>query len=520
MSSSQSTCEILSHAPKQNKMGAEPDDDFERVSAASVSDDESDDGFVETEIDTPQSTPPNLTPTGTTQLIPSRTKRWKCTWDGCTKAFVRQSRLEEHMRTHTGERPFTCPYDNCSKAYFRESHLKVHVDSSHKTDKDHKCTWKGCDKGFATNQRLRNHLKTHEVREKYKCTGYEGCSETFRKKETLRRHIMTEHEKSKPFPCPDIDSMNGELCAKAFDTAQRLREHQKTHHDPFRFSCAECLRDNASSLAVEPADQQQPLKEAYFATMVELQLHNAEVHPPTCSHCSETFGSSRQLSAHLELIHDIKQFNEGDPKADFACPYDNCDKSYSKRGNLNMHVRKIHEKSQTFICGQTEVTISGEDVPEDVVITGCGKSCASKQVLEDHIRSIHLGLQSFQTRRKRKAAGKDGSKQKRNRIDDPAVNFGDNSTTEAAQEIPGFIWPATGWEDFGEDQEVGDLSESMSLLGSHIYHHGQAYHFPSGEYPASTNISPDNYQPQFMPHGGGIDDDFFGPLDSLNSFHA
>ena len=32
-----------------------------------------------------------------------RPKRYKCTYEGCAKAYTKPSRLDEHVRSHTGE---------------------------------------------------------------------------------------------------------------------------------------------------------------------------------------------------------------------------------------------------------------------------------------------------------------------------------------------------------------------------------------------------------------------------------
>lgn len=37
------------------------------------------------------------------KLSASTKRRYKCTHDGCDKAYTKPSRLEEHERTHTGE---------------------------------------------------------------------------------------------------------------------------------------------------------------------------------------------------------------------------------------------------------------------------------------------------------------------------------------------------------------------------------------------------------------------------------
>jgi hypothetical protein len=49
--------------------------------------------------------------------------------DVCEKVFDSPSKLAEHMRTHTNEKPFEC--DVCDKAFRQLGHLKVHMRTQH-----------------------------------------------------------------------------------------------------------------------------------------------------------------------------------------------------------------------------------------------------------------------------------------------------------------------------------------------------------------------------------------------------
>ncbi len=322
-----------------------------------------------------------------------------CSYQGCTKSFNRQARLNEHIRSHTNERPFKCPQEECGKAFLRDSHLKHHIKSAHTNERNYSCTWVYCDRKFATGTRLRRHEATHEEKEKYTCKGFDGCNETFRKHATLARHIMSVHENKKPFPCIEIDAVFGEQCNLGFNTAEKLRSHRRAVHDQTRFVCTNCRRvDNELDTEVS------------FATYALLQTHIAEVHPPTCPQCSLPCASEKDLRRHLELAHNVvDQEAESSHSRTFSCTYPQCSRSFTKKGNLNVHVKTVHEHRKDFVCGQAELkfphrTLQSQDLElvEDPEMSGCGRHFTSKATLEEHVRTVHLGMNSKRQERNRK----------------------------------------------------------------------------------------------------------------------
>ncbi|KAL6257938.1 hypothetical protein P5V15_011537 [Pogonomyrmex californicus] len=69
----------------------------------------------------------------------------KCVY--CNRVFPREKSLQAHLRTHTGERPYTCDYPGCTKAFTQSGQLKTHQ-RLHTGEKPFLCTQPGCEMRF------------------------------------------------------------------------------------------------------------------------------------------------------------------------------------------------------------------------------------------------------------------------------------------------------------------------------------------------------------------------------------
>ncbi|OJK01032.1 hypothetical protein ASPACDRAFT_117744 [Aspergillus aculeatus ATCC 16872] len=355
----------------------------------SDSDSEAGDSLHETPA-TPMST--------TSSRYPSELKTHRCPFDGCTKAFNRPARLQEHLRSHNNERLFQCPHDGCDKNFLRASHLNHHVKSAHTGIRDYVCDRPGCGKSFVTGSRLRRHLAAHDGRDKYRCTEYPPCDETFRKHTTLQKHILSAHLNQKPFPCAHVDPASGQRCPMAFDTAGHLRAHESRVHTEKRFACAECAQ--RADLEQTTTSTTAAGGTATFPSYALLQAHIRAAHPPQCPHCALTCSTTRELRRHLEVAHGNVPLSD---RKVFPCTVPGCDSSFTKKGNLTVHVRTVHQGEKRFVCGETDLSASKRVAGwPGGAAHGCGKRYGSKLALEEHIRTAHMGFPNAKAERRQR----------------------------------------------------------------------------------------------------------------------
>ena len=320
---------------------------------------------------------------------------------------------------------------------------------------------------------------------------------------------MTVHENKRPFPCPDLDLKTGEACRSAFETAEKLRAHQKAKHDETRFACTECLEHtNQARPDVDvPESIYEGQSKALFPSYADLQLHIATVHPPTCPHCLTSLSTPRELKRHLELVHNITDTESQQSAMAFPCIYNDCNRSFSKKGNLNVHIKTVHEKRRDFVCGETELNLSqlpGQQVlsEDHAEIEGCGRDFTSKSSLEEHVRTAHLGLGSKRVERnkKRKVAALKSSEQPEQKKQ--KSRKGQGKRTAALSALTGVKYEAEAESEDGDD-EMGELTGFETMVDGQIY--GQDLGFTD-----RVAYAQHTYDPQVAYYPAAQDDTYSG----------
>ncbi len=120
----------------------------------------------------------------------------------CCKEFVSEHRLTQHMRSHTGEKPYQC--DKCGKKLASTSSLSYHITQVHD--------------GGSLEGRVRQRLITPPHRDKrFTC---DQCGKKLSQATHLTEHMRV-HTGERPYVC--------DLCSKAFKTKSNMTTHRKKH---------------------------------------------------------------------------------------------------------------------------------------------------------------------------------------------------------------------------------------------------------------------------------------------------
>ncbi|XP_050987796.1 zinc finger protein 407 isoform X1 [Labeo rohita] len=143
-------------------------------------------------------------------------KPYKCAWPSCHYAFLTLSAMKDHHRTHTGEKSFLC--DLCGFAGGTRHALTKHR-RQHTGERPFKCQL--CNFASTTQSHLTRHKRVHTGEKPYRCP---WCDYRSNCAENIRKHILHtgKHEGVKMYNCPK--------CSYATNAPMDFRNHLKETH--------------------------------------------------------------------------------------------------------------------------------------------------------------------------------------------------------------------------------------------------------------------------------------------------
>lgn len=240
----------------------------------------------------------------------------------CSKTFRSNGKLNSHVFSHTGERPFACKH--CHKAFSSKFKLVRHL-LIHSEDRKFLCTV--CERRFLRNDHLKNHYKIHDPRKVVFRCERPNCEKEYSSAMSQKKHEAWHRAQDGDLTCL--------LCGVKHESVKDVLLHLRRH--------------SGSRVLKSPADRK-------FR----------------CHVCERFFMTRKDVTRHL-VVHTGER--------DFLCQF--CPQRFGRKDHLVRHIKKSHhapvkrkinksiltlnnkKSSQTKKLAKKSVTVKEEEEEED-----------------------------------------------------------------------------------------------------------------------------------------------------------